>query len=84
MACPHQALLLITSEGIDELIAQGYPLHSGVSGENLTVAGLDRRDSDRPAIPCGRSSYRANQDARSMRHAECLWPLHETPWTTPR
>ena len=40
---PNQALLLITSEGIDELIAQGYPLHSGALGENFTVAGLDRR-----------------------------------------
>jgi MOSC domain-containing protein YiiM len=38
-----QALLLITSEGIEELIAQGYPLHAGALGENLTVAGLDRR-----------------------------------------
>jgi MOSC domain-containing protein YiiM len=38
-----QALLLITSEGIAELIGQGYPLHAGALGENLTVAGLDRR-----------------------------------------
>jgi MOSC domain-containing protein YiiM len=38
-----QALLLITSEGIEELVAQGYPLHAGALGENLTVAGLDRR-----------------------------------------
>jgi len=40
---PNQAVLLITSEGIDELIAQGYPLHAGALGENFTVAGLDRR-----------------------------------------
>jgi MOSC domain-containing protein YiiM len=40
---PNQALLLITSEGIEELIAQGYPLFSGALGENLTIAGLDRR-----------------------------------------
>ncbi len=40
---PKQAVLLITSEGIDELIAQGYPLYAGALGENLTVAGLDRR-----------------------------------------
>jgi MOSC domain-containing protein YiiM len=39
-----QALLLITSEGIEELIAQGYPLHSGALGENFTVTGLDRRE----------------------------------------
>jgi MOSC domain-containing protein YiiM len=38
-----QALLLITSEGIEELIGQGYPLYAGALGENLTVAGLDRR-----------------------------------------
>lgn len=40
---PKQALLLITSEGIEELIAQGYPLFHGALGENLTVRGLDRR-----------------------------------------
>lgn len=40
---PQQALLLITSEGLDELIAQGFPLFPGALGENLTIAGLDRR-----------------------------------------
>jgi len=40
---PNQALLLITSEGIDELIAQGYALYPGALGENLTTHGLDRR-----------------------------------------
>ena len=40
---PNQALLLITSEGIAELVAQGYPLYYGALGENLTTAGLDRR-----------------------------------------
>jgi MOSC domain-containing protein YiiM len=40
---PMQALLLITSEGIEELIAQGYPLFGGALGENLTTNGLDRR-----------------------------------------
>ena len=36
-------MLLITSEGIDELIAQGFSLFPGALGENLTTAGLDRR-----------------------------------------
>jgi MOSC domain-containing protein YiiM len=40
---PNQVVLLITSEGNEELIAQGYPLHAGALGENLTVAGLDWR-----------------------------------------
>ncbi len=40
---PNQAVLLITSEGLDELIAQGYPVFAGAMGENLTTAGLDRR-----------------------------------------
>jgi len=40
---PRQALLLITSEGIVELIAQGFPLYPGALGENLTTQGLDRR-----------------------------------------
>jgi MOSC domain-containing protein YiiM len=40
---PRQALLLITSEGIDELIAEGFPLYPGALGENITTKGLDRR-----------------------------------------
>jgi len=40
---PTRALLLITSEGIDELIAQGFSLFYGAMGENLTTRGLDRR-----------------------------------------
>ena len=40
---PKQAVLLITSEGIEELIAQGYPLFPGALGENLTISGLDRQ-----------------------------------------
>jgi len=40
---PMRALLLVTSEGIEELIAQGYPLFPGALGENLTIRGLDRR-----------------------------------------
>jgi MOSC domain-containing protein YiiM len=40
---PNQALLMITSEGIEELIAQGFPLFPGALGENLTTLGIDRR-----------------------------------------
>jgi MOSC domain-containing protein YiiM len=40
---PRQAVLLITSEGIDELKALGFPLYYGALGENLTTRGLDRR-----------------------------------------
>jgi MOSC domain-containing protein YiiM len=40
---PDKALLLITSEGIEELQALGYPLFHGALGENLTTLGLDRR-----------------------------------------
>jgi MOSC domain-containing protein YiiM len=40
---PRQAILLITSEGIDELKEQGFPLYHGALGENLTTRGLDRR-----------------------------------------
>jgi MOSC domain-containing protein YiiM len=40
---PNQALLVITSEGIAELAAQGFPLYPGALGENLTTVGLDRR-----------------------------------------
>jgi MOSC domain-containing protein YiiM len=38
-----KALLLITSEGIEELKGQGFPLFYGALGENLTTSGLDRR-----------------------------------------
>jgi len=40
---PDQALLLIASEAIAELVAQGFPLYPGALGENLTTLGLDRR-----------------------------------------
>src|SRR5215469_7141494 len=40
---PNQALLLITAEGIDELVAQGFALFPGALGENLTIRGIDRR-----------------------------------------
>lgn len=40
---PHKAVLIVTSEGITELVAQGYPLYHGALGENLTTEGLDRR-----------------------------------------
>jgi len=40
---PRQALLLITSEGIDELKTVGFPLYAGALGENITTRGLDRR-----------------------------------------
>lgn len=40
---PRQAILLITSESIAELAAQGYPLYAGALGENITTAGIDRR-----------------------------------------
>jgi MOSC domain-containing protein YiiM len=40
----RKALLLITIEGIDELVSQGFPLFPGALGENLTTRGLDRHD----------------------------------------
>ncbi|HXR44219.1 MAG TPA: MOSC domain-containing protein [Pseudolysinimonas sp.] len=39
----RQAILLITIEGLEELIAKGFPLFAGALGENLTTRGLDRR-----------------------------------------
>ncbi len=40
---PQQAVLLITSEGIEELCTQGFPLAYGSLGENLTTHGIPRR-----------------------------------------
>ncbi len=41
---PQKAVLLVTAEGVGELIARGYPLFPGALGENLTTRGLERRD----------------------------------------
>ena len=40
---PKRAILLITSQGIDELAGQGFPIYRGALGENITTSGLDRR-----------------------------------------
>lgn len=40
---PKQAVLLITSEGLDELKGKGFPVYPGALGENFTTHGLDRR-----------------------------------------
>jgi MOSC domain-containing protein YiiM len=40
---PRQALLWITSEGLDELKAAGFPVYPGALGENVTTTGIDRR-----------------------------------------
>jgi MOSC domain-containing protein YiiM len=40
---PRQALLWITSEGLDELKAMGFPVYPGALGENVTTSGIDRR-----------------------------------------
>ena len=39
---PKRAILLMTSEGIDLLASQGFPVYVGALGENLTTLGLDR------------------------------------------
>ncbi len=40
---PHQALLLVCAEVVEELSEQGYPLFFGALGENITTRGLDSR-----------------------------------------
>jgi MOSC domain-containing protein YiiM len=40
---PKRAILVMTSEGIDELTTKGFPVFYGALGENLTTRGLDRR-----------------------------------------
>jgi MOSC domain-containing protein YiiM len=39
----RKALLLVTSEGIEELKDAGFPLFHGALGENVTTVGIDRR-----------------------------------------
>ncbi len=62
---PDKALLLITSEGIDELIAQGFTVFPGAMGENLTTQGLDRRTL-RAALPGRRGDPGTDQAAKSV------------------
>jgi MOSC domain-containing protein YiiM len=40
----RQAILVITLEGIEELVSQGFALYPGALGENVTTRGLDRRE----------------------------------------
>lgn len=40
---PVKAVLIITSEGIEELKQSGFLLFFGALGENITTQGLDRR-----------------------------------------
>ena len=40
---PKRAILLITSEGLDEIKGMGFPVYPGALGENLTTRSLDRR-----------------------------------------
>ena len=40
---PKRAILLITAEGLDEILAMGFPVHPGALGENFTTRGIDRR-----------------------------------------
>jgi MOSC domain-containing protein YiiM len=40
---PEKAILIVTLEGIAELVELGYPLYPGALGENLTTRGLDRK-----------------------------------------
>lgn len=40
---PKQAVLVITSEVIEELAAAGFQVFPGALGENLTTRGVDRR-----------------------------------------
>jgi MOSC domain-containing protein YiiM len=41
---PQRAILLITSEGLEELAALGFAVTPGALGENLTTKGIPRRD----------------------------------------
>lgn len=38
-----KAVLIVTSEGIEELKSAGFPLYAGALGENITTRGLNRR-----------------------------------------
>ena len=46
---PFQAVCLWSAEVIDTLVAEGHPIGPGVTGENLTVSGIDW-DTIRPGV----------------------------------
>ena len=41
---PMKAILIISAEVVDGLVARGYPLFYGALGENLTTRGIQIRD----------------------------------------
>jgi Uncharacterized protein conserved in bacteria len=64
---PQKALLLLASEVVDQLAAEGFPVYYGALGENVTTQGVDHRqfrsgqryrigdviiELTRPRIPC--------------------------------
>jgi MOSC domain-containing protein YiiM len=40
---PRKAVLVVSAEAVDALIASGFPLFYGALGENLTVRGIEAR-----------------------------------------
>ena len=40
---PMKAVLIVSAEAVDRLVAQGFPLFYGALGENLTVRGIEAR-----------------------------------------
>jgi MOSC domain-containing protein YiiM len=72
---PRRAILLVTSEALDEIKAMSFPVYPGALGENLTTRGLDRRvlrigqrfrcgaatiQLTEPRFPCGALSVYGN------------------------
>jgi hypothetical protein len=70
---PKRAILLITSEGIDSLAAQGFPVYYGALGENLTNAWPGPPFASAwPTLPRRPGHHRTDASASSLRHAECV------------
>ncbi len=78
---PVKALLLVSSEGIEELKQQGFPLYYGALGENVTTRGIDRRslrigqhwrigqvviELSRVRVPCETIQVYGNQIAKAV------------------
>jgi hypothetical protein len=72
----RKAILLITIEGIDELISQGFPLFPGALGENVTTRGLDRRAAHRVSLSSRGSRDRADRHTHALCDARCVWRRH--------
>ncbi len=74
---PRKAILLITAEGIDDLVTQGFPIFYGALGENITTRGLERRSLRiGQRYRAGEVTHRTVPDTLALWHPQCIRRRH--------